>query len=111
MTSNRFLIVPEDSSAARIPLPGATIAFATLFNASRFMFPSIAIPLSPPGCLDLLAFEHLDTRQRLALEPFEERAASGRDIGEPVGAARRVQSCHRIAAPGNRDELAGLREL
>jgi hypothetical protein len=27
--------VPADSSAARMPLPGATMAFATLFNSAR----------------------------------------------------------------------------
>src|SRR5215467_8026298 len=37
MESKRFLIVPVDSSAARIPRPGATIAVATLFNSVRFI--------------------------------------------------------------------------
>jgi hypothetical protein len=37
IVSNRFLIVPLLSSAARIPLPGATIARATAFSASRSM--------------------------------------------------------------------------
>jgi hypothetical protein len=36
-------------------------------------------PLSDP--------EHLDPRQELALQPFEEGAAGGRDIGEPPGRA------------------------
>src|SRR5690348_6753887 len=38
MASKRFLIVPEDSSAARMPLPGATMALATLLSSARFMF-------------------------------------------------------------------------
>src|SRR5215831_18962508 len=43
MASKRFLIVPEDSSAARMPLPGATMASATLFNSSRFIAFSLSI--------------------------------------------------------------------
>src|SRR5262245_54800035 len=31
---NRFAIVPPDSSAARMPLPGATMALATRFNSA-----------------------------------------------------------------------------
>src|SRR5262245_25669733 len=37
MVSKRFLMVPEDSSAARIPRPGATIALATLLSSARFI--------------------------------------------------------------------------
>src|SRR3990170_7387665 len=37
MASNRFLIVPEDSSAARMPLPGVTMARATLLRSARFI--------------------------------------------------------------------------
>src|SRR5512144_1894809 len=37
MVSKRFLIVPLASSAARIPLPGATIACAVAFSFSRSM--------------------------------------------------------------------------
>src|SRR5689334_19904409 len=37
MASKRFLIVPEDSSAARMPRPGATMALAILFRSARFM--------------------------------------------------------------------------
>src|SRR5579884_2109555 len=43
MASNRFLMVPVDSSAARMPRPGATIAAATLFNSLRFISPSSAV--------------------------------------------------------------------
>src|SRR4051812_21333640 len=37
MASKRFLIVPVDSSAASMPLPGATMATATLLRSARFM--------------------------------------------------------------------------
>src|SRR5437868_5245756 len=37
MASNRFLMVPEDSSAARMPLPGVTMALAILLSSARFM--------------------------------------------------------------------------
>jgi hypothetical protein len=37
MESNRFLIVPLLSSAARIPLPGATSAFAVTASSSAVM--------------------------------------------------------------------------
>src|ERR1700730_4511859 len=37
IASKRFLIVPEDSSAARMPLPGVTMASAILLRSARFM--------------------------------------------------------------------------
>src|ERR1700754_3842892 len=37
MASKRFLMVPEDSSAARMPLPGVTMARATLLRSARFI--------------------------------------------------------------------------
>src|SRR6185369_1306916 len=37
MASKRFLMVPEDSSAARMPLPGATMAVAILLSSVRFI--------------------------------------------------------------------------
>src|ERR1700744_4866054 len=43
IASNRFLIVPVDSSAARIPLPGVTIACATLLRSERFIAVSQAV--------------------------------------------------------------------
>src|SRR5262245_35625860 len=103
MASKRFLIVPDDSSAARIPFPGATIACATLFNLSRFIAFSLsssslrarsasrgsrnctwllASVLSPRQCPEcqhtpLFYSQHLDSRQGLAFEPLQERAAGG----------------------------------
>src|SRR5712671_1256197 len=40
MSSKRFLIVPEDSSAASRPLPGVTMALATLLSSARFIVAS-----------------------------------------------------------------------
>src|SRR5882724_7747606 len=37
MASKRFLMVPEDSSAANMPLPGVTMASATLLRSARFI--------------------------------------------------------------------------
>jgi hypothetical protein len=37
MASKRFLMVPLDSSAARMPLPLVTIAFAMASSSLRFM--------------------------------------------------------------------------
>src|ERR1700709_921167 len=37
MASNRFLMVPEDSSAARMPLPGMTMALAIVLRSARFI--------------------------------------------------------------------------
>ena len=43
--------------------------------------------------------------QRLALQPFEERPARGRNIGETAGDARDIERRHRIAAARNADKL------
>src|ERR1700733_781552 len=37
MASKRFLMVPDDSSAASRPLPGVTMAKATLLRSARFI--------------------------------------------------------------------------
>src|SRR5580700_9860001 len=84
MASKRFLIVPLDSSAARMPRPGATMASATLLSSVRFIARSSKCG-STAGSLCRTAgrggsggsFENLDARQHLALEPFEEGAARG----------------------------------
>src|SRR6516162_2591068 len=88
IASNRFLMVPVDSSAARMPRPGATIAVATLFNSAKFIasssnaapamrLPVLAVLFARHGAT-LRNDQHLDPRQRLAFQRFEERAASGR---------------------------------
>src|SRR5919205_2242987 len=99
MASNRFLIVEELSSAARMPLPGCTIASATLVSWSRFIrLPSFIEILSPTLARLRLFPKRLYARQRLALQPFEEGAARRRDIGEIVGDARVVERRHGVAA-------------
>src|SRR5205807_5504092 len=52
IASNRFLMVLVDSSAARMPLPGATIARATLLSSARFILRlpaevTSAVPTNP----------------------------------------------------------------
>src|SRR5437764_5042384 len=107
MVSKRFLMVPDDSSAARIPRPGATIALATLLSSVRFIEPLLS---SSPGDARL-CFQDFDARQRLALEPFEKCAAGGRHISEPAADTGRIECRHRIAATGHRDEMVRLGEL
>ena len=55
--------------------------------------------------------QHLDARQRLALEPFEKGAARGRHVGEAAGDAGHVERRHRVAAAGNTDKLAAAGEF
>src|SRR6202041_3387331 len=113
MASKRFLIVPLDSSAARMPRPGATMASATLLSSVRFIARSSKCG-STAGPLCRTAgrggsggsFENLDARQHLALEPFEEGAARSRNISEAAGDAGEVERGHGVAAAGDADELA-----
>src|SRR5262245_18224813 len=56
-------------------------------------------PLSDP--------EHLDPRQGLPLQPFEEGAAGGRDISEPPGRAGRIERRDRVTAARHRDNVPG----
>src|SRR2546430_16813312 len=69
--------------------------------------PESETPLFPPSWSP----EHLDPRQRLALQPFEEGAASGRDIGEPLGRAGRIERRDRVAAACHRYNLPGGGEV
>ena len=69
---------------------------------------SIHRKLRPAMQVALLMLQHLDARQRLAFHPFQERAAGGRDIGEIVGDAGMVERRDRVAAAGDRNQLAGL---
>src|ERR1700736_5960511 len=107
-------MVPEDSSAARMPRPGATMASATLLSSARFIAVSVVLQASSAILPSLQANgkgrmasplmsaviistiivpppdpQHLDARQGLALEPLEKGAAGGRDIGEALGHAGR----------------------
>ena len=54
-------------------------------------------------------FEDLDRRQRLALEEFEEGAAAGRDVADPVGDAVLGDRRERVAAAGDRERAATRR--
>src|SRR5215475_10501477 len=99
IASKRRLIVPVDSSAAKMPLPGATIAFATLFNSTRFMaflrlasLERVSLRLKSPHP------QNLDARQRLAFHPFQERAAGRRHIAEALCGAGRIEGRHRVTA-------------
>src|SRR6516164_4346015 len=113
MASKRFLIVPLDSSAARMPRPGATMASATLLSSVRFIARS-SMCGSTAGSLCLTAgrggsgggFKNLDAGQHLPLEPFKEGAARGRNISEAAGDAGQVERRHGVAAAGDADELA-----
>src|SRR5262249_46133902 len=114
MASKRFLMVPLDSSAARMPRPGATMASATLLSSVRFIARS-SMCGSTADSLCLTAgrggsgggFENLDAAgQHLALEPFEEGAAGSRNISEAAGDAGQVERRHGVAAAGDADKLA-----
>src|ERR1700730_5463811 len=110
MASNRFLMVADDSSAARMPRPGATMASATLLSSARFT----SILLHGFGSKDpahLFYPQHLDPRQWLAFQPFEKCAARRRHIAHSVSGPGRIERRHRIAAASHRDNLAGGSEF
>src|SRR6266566_855210 len=105
-------MVPDDSSAARMPRPGATMAWATLLSSARFIATSSiswsihgdfagssrgwqrAIPpLRPPADSD-----HLDTRQSFTLQPFEEGTPGCGNVGEAIGRPGGVERGDRITA-------------
>ena len=78
IASKRFLMVPEDSSAARMPRPGATMASATLLSSARFIvcllmrsgfWPILAASARrwQSGMIGSASFrpQHLDPRQAL----------------------------------------------
>ena len=77
------------------------------FYQKRRAFEGAAQAVSSTG----LILERVDARQGLALEPFEERTAGGRDIGEVVGNAGMVERGHRVAAAGHRRQRAGAGAL
>src|SRR4051812_23957034 len=118
MASKRFLMVPVDSSAARMPLPGAVMASATLLRSARFIHPLLNLE----SCFRILACpagparrrsasllpQNLDPWQRFALHPFQEGAARCGHICELFRDARHIEGGDRISAAGDRYELAGL---
>src|SRR2546429_7409664 len=119
MASNRFLMVPDDSSAARLPRPGATMASATLLSSARFITTSsVALRIHRQFCrlFEPLQRVHrcigrssdpkyLDARQRFAFQPFEESAPAGRDEAEAIGRPGGVEGRARIPPPCNRYNL------
>src|SRR6266545_5742507 len=115
--SKRFLMVPEDSSAARMPRPGATIASATLLSSARFIgslhpvLVSIEFWRALPGTCRCFSRSQCETggggsfhpqdlhaRQGLTLQPFKKCATGSRYVGEPPSHARGVERRHRVAA-------------
>src|SRR5262249_60206632 len=99
-----------------MPLPGETMASATLLSSARFMVPSMVVDLEGrarprPSRSWVLRFQNFDARQGLALEPFEERAARGRHIRESAGHSSGVEGGNRVSAAGDRNQLAGLGQL
>src|SRR6185437_11296624 len=101
MASKRFLMVPEDSSAARMPLPGATMARATLFSSSTF------IALSDLTASQSFYSQDLDPRQGLTLQPLQEGPAGCGYIGQAIGDAGDIERRHRVAAARDRHEFSG----
>src|ERR1700681_3930325 len=112
MASNRFLMVADDSSAARMPRPGATMATTTLLSSERFTEASFTrcidwSRVDPATRLGLFYPQNLDPRQWLAFQPFEECAARRRHVGHSVSGTGRIEGRDRTAAPSHRDDLAG----
>src|SRR5581483_3733739 len=105
MASKRFLMVPVDSSAARMPRPGAVMASATLFSSARFIALSLirspgdlwtmlqgAIRCVGTARLIVLFYpQHLHTRQGFPFHPLQEGASGCGHIGKTVRHARGVQ--------------------
>src|SRR5262245_31953516 len=97
-----------------MPRPGATIASATLLSSARFIAASSVVFRTrprycrrPPNRKGRMlesrlraSFypENLDPRQGFALQPFEEGAPGGRNIGKAVGHPGGIERRHRVAA-------------
>src|SRR5258708_33694873 len=110
MASKRFLMVPVDSSAARMPLPGAVMALATLLRSARFISPSPGfvgsrsrIGLRPSGMTPSASLlpQNLDPWQRFALHPFQEGAAGCGHICEFFRHVRHIKGSDGVAAAGD----------
>ena len=109
--SKRFLIVPELSSAARMPLPAATMRIGDVLNVRSSLDSHVGSPRAAmfvdsaavAGRLPRSApAQRLDAGERLAFQPLQERAAGGRDIAEIVGRRRRGSAprrCRRRRRP------------
>src|SRR3977135_1085741 len=118
-------MVPDDSSAARMPRPGATMASATLLSSARFIAFSVVFEIrvefsansrcwqrgDDQKCRPSFCPQHLYPWQGFALQPFEEGAAGGRYIGKPLGNTGAGERPDRIPATGDRYKLSGGREF
>src|SRR5665647_3424795 len=96
MASKRFLIVPEDSSAASRPLPGATMARATLLRSARFNDASFrAVVLASQSSRFSGDSQENTSRKRVKKTRQEKRARKmcvGR--GGRLAARSGVAACH-----------------
>src|SRR5260370_34532259 len=75
----------------------------------RAIYPVLRVGAFTPDpalVLNLAYLQSLDTRQWFPFPPREKRPARGRTIGEIAGHAGLVQRCYRVAAAGDRDQLA-----
>src|SRR3979409_1571478 len=81
MASKRFLIVPEDSSAASTPLPGAVMASAPLLRSARF----IGASLKGVSLKAKLAGSQAIPKNRSRNLHVKELAAAGRKAGGAPG--------------------------
>src|ERR1041385_1004324 len=103
MASKRFLMVPVDSSAARMPLPGVVMASATLLRSARFIRPLLYLEFLRfrPGRNERrsasLLPQNLDPWQRFALHPFQEGAACCGHICELFRHAGHIEGGNRVA--------------
>src|SRR6267378_6460627 len=94
MASKRFLMVPVDSSAARMPLPGTTMASATLLRSARF----IGCLLRMRGCFASqtrpFSGKTQETDQETDREIAQKADETGRRNSEAGGSFRRSRrSC------------------
>src|SRR5689334_20342818 len=108
MASNRLLMGPEDSAAARMPLPDATVASATSLRSARFiacsLIAGVVIPKRMAGALGCAALtrselflpQDLDAGQGLAFHPLQECTARSGNIGKLVSDARGIERRHGV---------------
>src|SRR6516165_7392751 len=117
-------MVPVDSSAARMPRPGATMASATLFNSLKFIFVSRTFGAGDSAGIFRICTlftggswsgfrneQHFYARQGFAFERLQKGAARGRDMGQPAHDGSGVERRDRVAAPGKTDKLFSAGEF
>src|SRR5271168_3741578 len=116
MASKRFLMVLVDSSAARMPRPGATMAAATLFNSVRFIACSSIFDLD-------LVLEHdlfrkpVSTPDRVRGRLFRDHAlsrihyASSAGRGGSRGCFKHLDAGQHLAFEPFQESAAGGRDI